>query len=968
MDISHPYSDTKTASNPIPIVSEVTLLETALNGPYGRAPALRPAVAPVSDFLSPIVDHYSSSRSDGYTSKPADAIQLMRPMGDASVPAALGSHRLAENFDLNAPRAASPTPQSSFQPASIPTLPDEPETMPELSAPAGHVVVNPTESSTFENSDQRIPAHQTYPSRRDDSGSSSNLPVPMSGTDSIAPSPATPGAGRLLSPSTPNQPQSARFSSSGGPPTARLYSWHQADGSARPSRDINRTSMLDDNVTDRNSPMSFARPRVSLNLSGREPHPFPGDQTDDEGAIRDGTRQRRTSRRKRRDSEDDDRVVMGTKVDQNHVNWVTAYNMLTGIRYTVSRTNAKIDRSITAEDFETTNKFSFDITGNELTPSAKYDFKFKDYAPWVFRRLRATFQLDPADYLMSLTSKYILSELGSPGKSGSFFYFSRDYKYIIKTIHRGEHKFLRKILRRYYDHAEAYPNTLLSQFYGLHRVKMPYGRKIHFVVMNNLFPPHRDIHQTFDLKGSTIGREYPEDKVAENPRATLKDLNFVRYSRYLEFGPDKREAFLKQLNIDVRLLQDLHVMDYSLLVGIHDLDKGNEEQLRDKTLQVFQPTGEDDENHIAALARTPSTLEKQSKARELRQKIRHQRPVPLRMPDELGDESRRHHFFYCDDGGIRATHEDNTKGDEIYYLGIIDCLTHYGVIKRMEHFLKGITKVESQLSAIPPFRYGERFLRFITGVAVSKEVAQRREAEVNWDSLSPLERVKLFTNNPIPSPPTDLASPPLPDPSLLSPNAQLPVVDEAGELPSEIDVGPSNHVPARVPSPSRHQRIPTGSSQFSTDRYQVRPGSSSINASAGHRVPPPTPPKDDSMFGVSAHARQSSHPGRVRQSPHILDAHYGKSTANKTLPPPPPTPVLARSEADSAGLESRDGPPKNIYVSDQTQTVWMDMPNNVGGVSLQHTEITINGWTEQTYHPKQPGFHHDLQPMKRTVQ
>src|SRR5690349_5801929 len=66
-----------------------------------------------------------------------------------------------------------------------------------------------------------------------------------------------------------------------------------------------------------------------------------------------------------------------------------------------------------------------DRTGNELTPSAKYDFKFKDYAPWVFRHLRSTFKLDPADYLVSLTSKYILSELGSPGKSGSFFYFSR---------------------------------------------------------------------------------------------------------------------------------------------------------------------------------------------------------------------------------------------------------------------------------------------------------------------------------------------------------------------------------------------------------------------------------------------------------------------------------------------------------------------------------------------------------------
>ena len=124
---------------------------------------------------------------------------------------------------------------------------------------------------------------------------------------------------------------------------------------------------------------------------------------------------------------------------------------------------------------------------------------------------------------MSLTSQYILSELGSPGKSGSFFYFSRDYKYIIKTIHHAEHKLLRKILREYYAHIGQNPDTLISQFFGLHRVKMPYGRKIHFVIMNNLFPPHRDIHQTFDLKGSTVGRDFKEEDLAQNPRATLKD-------------------------------------------------------------------------------------------------------------------------------------------------------------------------------------------------------------------------------------------------------------------------------------------------------------------------------------------------------------------------------------------------------------------------------------------------------------
>ncbi|KAH8903295.1 SAICAR synthase-like protein [Coniochaeta sp. PMI_546] len=460
----------------------------------------------------------------------------------------------------------------------------------------------------------------------------------------------------------------------------------------------------------------------------------------DEDALRwaEAYRQKRASKRKKIEREDDDRVLVGTKVDENHANWVTAYNMLTGIRVSVSRTNAKLDRPLTDADFEAKQKSTFDIAGNELVPSAKYDFKFKDYAPWVFRHLRALFRLDPADYLMSLTGKYILSELGSPGKSGSFFYFSRDYKYIIKTIHHSEHKFLRKILKDYYQHVTDNPNTLLSQFYGLHRVKMPYGKKIHFVVMNNLFPPHRDIHETFDLKGSTIGRDYKEDDLGKNPRATLKDLNWLRRHRHLELGMEKKRLFLDQLHKDVRLLQKLQIMDYSLLIGIHDVRRGNEENLRDKTLQVFSPGGDKHEESDPApsvLMRTPSKLESQRKARELRQMIKAERPVPMgqttsRMPNELEEGHNKAGFvFNQDDGGFAATHEDNSPGDEVYYLGVIDCLTHYGVIKKLEHFWKGLSSDRTQISALPPQEYGERFMNFISGVTMSPEEAQREAQE-----------------------------------------------------------------------------------------------------------------------------------------------------------------------------------------------------------------------------------------------
>ena len=372
-------------------------------------------------------------------------------------------------------------------------------------------------------------------------------------------------------------------------------------------------------------------------------------------------------------------------------------------------------------------------TGNEITPGAKYDFKFKDYAPWVFRHLRNKFHVDSADYLMSLTSKYILSELGSPGKSGSFFYFSRDYKYIIKTIHHSEHKLLRKVLPRYYQHVIDNPNTLLSQFYGLHRVKMPYGRKIHFVVMNNLFPPHRDIHRTFDLKGSFLGRDFNEAEVEKRPRAVLKDLNWVRRNLHLEFGPLKKEAFLSQMERDVEFLKESKIMDYSLLVGIHDLRKGNEDDLRNKTLHVFEPEADDESvtSGQTNISRTPSKVENARKAKELRQNLKSRRPTPMgsrnvSMPEEMPDDvaqGRKRFYFYSDDGGFRATHEDNRPGEEIYYLGIIDCLTRYSTIKKTEHFVKGLQHRhrKNDISAVPPERYGKRFVDFIKRNTASRE-------------------------------------------------------------------------------------------------------------------------------------------------------------------------------------------------------------------------------------------------------
>ena len=104
-----------------------------------------------------------------------------------------------------------------------------------------------------------------------------------------------------------------------------------------------------------------------------------------------------------------------------------------------------------------------------------------------------------------------LSQQVSTGKSGSFFYYSANGQYLVKTVSTHEYKFFRSILKNYYLHVRDHPDTLISRIYGLYKIRFNKKQRnkrydIPFVIMNNLFCTPKKIDLRYDLKGSVAGR------------------------------------------------------------------------------------------------------------------------------------------------------------------------------------------------------------------------------------------------------------------------------------------------------------------------------------------------------------------------------------------------------------------------------------------------------------------------------
>jgi len=200
-------------------------------------------------------------------------------------------------------------------------------------------------------------------------------------------------------------------------------------------------------------------------------------------------------------------------------------------------------------------------------------------------------KIKPADIKSSLKLEDNITNIfksgQGAGRSGSFFFFSRDNKYIIKTMRGTEKKVLLGMLGDLVEHFKATENkSLLARIYGVYTVKSDVFESVDIIVMENTarVKSVQSPKMVFDLKGSIKNRKVGfegEDKwwlKKPGHKKVMKDRNFVEINNDLNrslvnFSESQICDFSEAIHYDTIFLRDRGLMDYSLLLVIEHIEE-----------------------------------------------------------------------------------------------------------------------------------------------------------------------------------------------------------------------------------------------------------------------------------------------------------------------------------------------------------------------------------------------------------
>ncbi|KAM3864905.1 phosphatidylinositol 5-phosphate 4-kinase type-2 beta-like [Diretmus argenteus] len=396
--------------------------------------------------------------------------------------------------------------------------------------------------------------------------------------------------------------------------------------------------------------------------------------------------------------------------------------LMWGVNHTINElSNVPVPVMLMPDDFKAYSKIKVDnhLFNKENLPSR---FKFKEYCPMVFRNLRERFCIDDQDYQVRLSAtqthagdkeiKCLLLVIAldqnsltrsaplnsdSQGRFGNRFLSSYDHRFVIKTVSSEDIAEMHNILKKYHQFiVECHGSTLLPQFLGMYRLTVD-GVETYMVVTRNVFSHRLTVHRKYDLKGSTVSRE-ASDKEKAKELPTFKDNDFLNEGQKLQIGDDNKKYFLEKLKRDVEFLATLKIMDYSLLVGIHDVDRAEQEEMD------VEGGGEEEEYENDGMGGGALTGSFGT------------------PPDSPGNPLNFGGFFgpgefdpSVDVYAIKS--HDSAVKKEVYFMAIIDILTHYDAKKKAAHAAKTVKHgAGAEISTVNPEQYSKRFFEFMSNI------------------------------------------------------------------------------------------------------------------------------------------------------------------------------------------------------------------------------------------------------------
>ncbi len=245
--------------------------------------------------------------------------------------------------------------------------------------------------------------------------------------------------------------------------------------------------------------------------------------------------------------------------------------MIIGIGYFLDQQSKTLDQSSAYVQRE-----KFPAIGGVTPPHSLPNFDIEAYGLDIFSALMNIYGINP-DTLRKHICEGELKEIINPSSSGSLLYLTSDSTYLIKTARDYDAKFIQqKFLHEYFQYIRQTPGTFLAKLFGVYGY-IPYISQqrgitvdsftLRFAIFSNIIPTNIDIHEKYDLKGSSYKRDANFNERIKSS-ATFKDNDFREiHPQGLKIPKNIFYHLKETLTRDVEFLEKLNIMDYSLLLS-----------------------------------------------------------------------------------------------------------------------------------------------------------------------------------------------------------------------------------------------------------------------------------------------------------------------------------------------------------------------------------------------------------------